>query len=482
MQKENFFGVARPAEQRAETRRWSHGLETVAKRIDRHFARAEARGRLRAYLRGLLSPIERKNGWQLAEALGYRTPHGVQHLLGRAEWSADAVRDDLLGYVKEHLADPQGILVIDETGFLKKGTKSVGVARQYSGAAGRVENCQIGVFAAYVSPTRAQARTLVDRALYLPKAWAEDAERRRAARVPESVRFAAKPQLARQLIGRVREAGLPCAWVVADPVYGTDSRLRAWLEAHHQPYVLAVSAQYRIFDGRQIRWAADLVKALPARAWKKLSAGSGTKGERLYQWACFVIRSIDEGRQRWLLARRSLKDRSDRAYHVVSGPKATALEEMVRVAGTRWAIEESFQIAKDDLGLDQYEVRSWQGWHRHVTLVMLVQAYLTVLRAQEEAQAPGPSLEAPAGQKKSLCPAGRGGRARVDPMERARSAPVSVVAGVGPPWAADRADPELVPLAPASPSRRARLPPPAATQTPPEQTLSATVGLQHPSK
>jgi SRSO17 transposase len=177
MQGKKPFRDARPAEERRETRPWSLGLEAVAKRIDRHFARAEARGRLRAYLRGLLSPIGRKNGWQLAEALGYRTPHGVQHLLGRAEWSADAVRDDLLSYVKEQLADPQGILVIDETGFLKKGRKSVGVARQYSGAAGRIENCQIGVFAAYVSPTRAQARTLIDRALYLPKEWAEDAGR-----------------------------------------------------------------------------------------------------------------------------------------------------------------------------------------------------------------------------------------------------------------------------------------------------------------
>jgi SRSO17 transposase len=198
--------------------------------------------------------------------------------------------------------------------------------------------------------------------------------------------------------------------VVADAVYGNDGDLRLWLEAHQQPYVLAVSSQYRIFDGRQVQWAADLVEALPARSWKKLSAGRGTKGERLYEWNCYSIRPVDEGRQRWLLARRSLKDRSDRAYYVVSGPQTTTLEEMVRVAGARWAIEESFQIAKDDLGLDQYEVRSWQGWHRHVTLVMLVQAYLTVLRAQ--AQTPNPTPDAPAGQKKSppldgAFPAGR---------------------------------------------------------------------------
>jgi SRSO17 transposase len=279
--------------------------------------------------------------------------------------------------------------------------------------------------------------------------------------VPESVRFATKPQLARQLIERVQQAGLPCAWVVADSVYGNDGDLRLWLEARQQPYVLAVSSQYRIFDGRQIQWAADLVEALPARSWKKLSAGRGTKGERFYAWACYSIRSIDEGRQRWLLARRSLKDRNDRAYYVVSGPKTTTLEEMVRVAGARWAVEESFQIAKDDLGLDQYEVRSWQGWHRHVTLVMLVQAYLTVLRAL--AQGPRPTPKEAAGQKKSLRPVGRCGRTRVDAVERARSAPVSLVAGVGPPGAAGRADPELVPLAPASPSRRAHLPLPAAT-------------------
>jgi SRSO17 transposase len=173
------------------------------------------------------------------------------------------------------------------------------------------------------------------------------------------------------------------------------------------------------------------VDALPARAWQKLSAGTGTKGERLYEWACYPIHSLDAGRQRWLLARRSLQDQNDRAYYVVSGPKTTTLEAMVRVAGTRWAIEESFQIAKDDLGLDQYEVRSWQGWHRHATLVMLVQAYLTVLRAQE-ASAPGPSPEAPTGQKKSFHPAGQRGRAGTDALERARGAPVAVVVGVGP--------------------------------------------------
>jgi SRSO17 transposase len=384
--KELSSAVTLPAAERAETRHWVAGLEAIAGRINRHFVRSEARQRVRAYLRGLLSPAERKNGWQLAEAIGDRTPHGLQHLLGRAEWSAEAVRDDLFAYVREHLADAQGILVIDETGFLKKGTKSVGVARQYSGAAGRIENSQVGVFTAYVSPSHAGARTLIDRALYLPKEWAKDKERRRAASVPAEVAFATKPVLARQLIARAAEAGLPCAWVVADSVYGNDGRLRLWLEERRQPYVLAVSAQYRIFDGQRREWAATIVDGLPAQAWKKLSCGAGAKGERLYEWTSFVIRQVDEERQRWLLARRSLEDQSDRAYFVVSGPKETTLEGMVRIAGARWAIEECFQIAKGNLGLDQYEVRSWQGWHRHITLVMFVQACLTLMRVRAQDQ------------------------------------------------------------------------------------------------
>lgn len=377
------------AEESAEARRWNEGLEAVACRLGKYFTRSEGRQHLRDYLRGLLSPAERKNSWQLAEAVGEDTPYGIQHLLGRAIWSADQVRDDLLCYVQEHLADKEGILVIDETGFLKKGDKSVGVARQYSGAAGRIENSQIGVFAAYVSPGHGGARTLIDRALYLPEGWTEDPERCREAGVPQEVDFATKPRLARKLVERVLNAGLPCAWVVADSVYGSDSSLRGWLEERRQPYVLGVTSQYRIFDGESREWVETIVKRLPAKAWKKLSCGTGTKGERLYKWTCFVLGSErEDGSCRWLLARRSLEDPAEIAYFVVSAPKGTTLETMVRVAGARWAIEECFEVAKGELGLDQYEVRSWAGWHRHITLVMWLQALLSVLRSEAQPQHP----------------------------------------------------------------------------------------------
>lgn len=365
-------------EEGAEALRWSKGLEAVACRLDRHFARSEGRQRLRTYLRGLLSPVERKNSWQLAEATGEQAPHRIQHLLGRAHWSADQVRDDLLGYVREQLADDDGILVIDETGFLKKGEKSVGVARQYSGTAGRIENSQIGVFAAYVSPSHGGARTLVDRALYLPKAWTEDPQRCRAAGVPEGISFATKLQLARDMVERVLAAGLPCAWVVADSVYGSDSSFRRWLEDHNQSYVLGVTSQFQLFDGQSREWVKTIVKRLPAKAWKKLSCGAGSKGERVYRWASVgpLGKPEKNGSCRWLLARRSVEDPEEVAYFIVSGPRTTTLEKMVRVVGARWAIEECFEVAKGELGLDQYEVRSWDGWHRHVTLVMWLQPEL----------------------------------------------------------------------------------------------------------
>jgi SRSO17 transposase len=258
---------------------WAGGLEAVAARIRARFQRTELRQRATAYLRGLSSPIGRKNGWQLAEAAGDPTPYGVQHLLGRAAWSADAVRDDLRAYVVEHLGDADAVLVVDETGFLKKGTKSVGVARQYSGTAGRIENCQIGVFLAYAT---GHGRTFLDRELYLPRAWATAPDRRAVAGVPEEVPFATKPQLARQMITRALAAGVPCRWVTGDSVYGSDWRLRSWLEEQRLAYVLGVTAQYRIFTGRTREWAAAVVGRLAPDVWRQLSCGAGSKGERRY--------------------------------------------------------------------------------------------------------------------------------------------------------------------------------------------------------
>ena len=361
-----------------QARSWAKELGEIAALIGERFSRTELRERALTYLRGLLSPVERKNGWQLAEEAGDETPYATQHLLGRAVWSADKVRDDLRDYVVKHLGDDDGVLVVDETGFLKKGTKSAGVRRQYSGTAGRVENCQIGVFLAYA--TR-QGRTFLDRELYLPKEWAEDKKRRAGAGVPKKVEFATKLVLARRMIESARQGGVPFRWVTGDAVYGSDSHLRGWLEGRKISYVLAVTSQYRVFYEGARRWVSEIGGLLPQEAWKRQSAGAGTKGERLSDWALSPLGDAKEGRQRWLLFRRGVSDRGEFSYYVVSGPQKTSLEEIVRVAGTRWAIEESFESAKGEVGLDHYEVRSWEGWYRHITLAMFAHAYLTVVRA-----------------------------------------------------------------------------------------------------
>ena len=330
-------------------------------------------------MQGLLSPVERKNGWQLAEEAGDETPYATQHLLGRAVWSADEVRDDLQQYVVKHLGDPGGVVVIDETGFVKKGAKSAGVQRQYSGTAGRVENCQIGVFLAYA--TR-HGRTLLDRELYLPQSWAEDRKRRKRAGIPKDVKFATKLVLARQMIKRVRDAGVPFCWVTGDAVYGNDSQMRSWLEKQGISYVLAVTSQYQVWYAEARRGVGEIATLLSPGAWQKRSAGAGAKGERVYAWALLPLGKVGAARQRWLLFRRNLKERQELAYYVVSAPTKTCLEAMITVSGTRWAIEESFASAKGEVGLDQYEVRSWDGWYRHMTLAMMAHAYLTVLRAR----------------------------------------------------------------------------------------------------
>jgi SRSO17 transposase len=367
-----------------QAQQWADELREIAELISERFSRAEARERAVTYLRGLLSPVERKNGWQLAEEAGDQTPYATQHLLGRAVWSADEIRDDLREYVVKHLGAEDGVLVVDETGFLKKGTKSAGVRRQYSGTAGRVENCQIGVFLAYATN---QGRTFLDRELYLPREWAEDKERMAGAGIPNETAFATKLILARQMIGRAREGGVPFRWVTGDAVYGSDSHLRGWLEGREISYVLAVTSQYRVFYEGARRWVSEIGELLPKEAWKRHSAGAGTKGERLCDWALSPLGEPRERRQRWLLFRRGVSDRAELAYYVVSAPEKTSLEEIVKVAGTRWAIEESFESGKGEVGLDHYEVRSWDGWYRHITLAMFAHAYLTVVRARAVARA-----------------------------------------------------------------------------------------------
>lgn len=366
---------------------WDQELELLHAQIAPRFHRAEPRRRSLAYLRALLSSCERKNGWQLAEVLGETTPDGVQRLLNAADWDADLVRDDLRHYVVEHLGDPDAVLVIDETGFLKKGTQSVGVKRQYSGTAGRIENCQIGVFLCYASQ---QGAAFIDRALYLPKEWAHDQDRRTQAGVPEAVPFATKPQLAMEMVLRALAAGVSCGWVTGDTIYGGDRTLRVTLEQHEQPFVLAVPSNEPLWrDGPSYLEAREIAAQLPVEAWQRLSAGAGAKGPRWYDWAWHPLWRLqltpeERAQGHWLLIRRSVDEPTDLAYYVVFAPRATTtLEQLVQVAGMRWQIESGFEAAKGECGLDDYEVRKWTAWHRHITLALLAHAFLTVIRQQE---------------------------------------------------------------------------------------------------
>jgi SRSO17 transposase len=357
----------------SEIAAWSEAVADVSERLRPRFARPEPRRRAWAYLRGLLSPIERKNGWQLAEAAGDATPDGVQDFLSRMLWDADAVRDDLQAYVRQHLDDPAAVLVLDETGFLKKGDKSAGVQRQYSGTAGRIENCQIGVFLGYASR---HGQALIDRALYLPKSWTQDADRRREARIPETLGFASKPQQGLAMLEHARQSGLSFGWITGDSVYGADHRIRRWAEQHRRGYVLAVTSSQPL----GLRPVCEWIEDLPAEAWQRLSAGDGAKGPRLYDWALLPYRGAALGFRRALLVRRSIAKPDDLTSYLTHAPEQTTPAELVRVAGARWHIESLFEQAKGEVGLDQYEVRSWVGWHRHITLSMFALASLAVIR------------------------------------------------------------------------------------------------------
>jgi len=370
--------TAHEQEQLAQIATWQEELSALHARIAPRFVRPEVRDRARKFLAGLLHPLERRNGWQLAEQLGERSPDGVQRLLRTARWDAEVVRDDLRAYVVEHLGDPAAVLVLDETGFLKKGTKSVGVARQYAGTAGRIENCQIGVFLAYASP---RGHAFLDRALYLPKIWAEDATRREEAGVPPAVHFATKGDLAQAMLTRAFAAEVPSAWVTGDEIYGNDGDLCRWLEAHHRPYVLAVAGSHSVWDSGVPVRADALMQRIPEAGWQRIAVGAGSKGPRVYDWACGRLPfQSEEGWAQWLLIRRSVSQPEELAFYRAFGREAATLEDLACVAGTRWTIEEGFQRAKA-IGLDQYEVRRWEGWHRHITLCLLAHAFLEVTRA-----------------------------------------------------------------------------------------------------
>ena len=370
--------------------RWQTEFSSVLDRIAPRFARYEPLRHAGELMAGMVAGLDRKNCWTIAEHRGASTPDGLQHLLARASWDADAVRDDLRGYVIDAFGDPGAILVVDETGDVKKGAHSVGVQRQYSGTAGRIENSQVAVYLTYAAP---RGHALIDRSLYLPKSWTEDSERCDRAGIPTARRgFATKPALAMALIDRAVNAGVPAGWVAGDEVYGADPRLRAAVRRHRLGYVLAIAANRRVpTDAGPMRVDA-LPGLIPAHAWQQHSAGAGAHGPRLYSWAWFRLLSEDDNDHgvHHLLIRRN--DRTgEHAYLRCYSPRSVPLRTLVAVAGQRWRIEESFQSAKGLVGLDQHQVRRWKSWHRWTTLAMLAHAFLAIACATERDTQPTPA-------------------------------------------------------------------------------------------
>lgn len=327
----------------------------------------------RKYIMGLLSGAERKNGWQLAEQLGEKTPYALQQFLYRGGWSAEELRDKLRGYVADTLGSPDGVLVVDETGFLKQGKKSCGVKRQYSGTAGRVENCQIGVFLSYASEA---GHTMIDRKLYLPEEWASDAERRQEAGVPEDVVFETKPQMALAMLKHAYEAEVAFEWVTGDSVYGDFRDIRLWCESVGKGYVLCVSGKEHVWIGHRQYRVSKLLEGIDPDNWEEASCGDGAKGARIYDWQLMRINAPQDGFCRYLLVRRSKTSGKMRAYACFA-PENTPPRKLIEVAGMRWTVESSFAETKSQVGLDQYEVRSYCGWYRHITLACLAHALLT---------------------------------------------------------------------------------------------------------
>ena len=367
-------------------------LDRLHERIAGRFWRSEPRARVREYVSGLVAGLERKNGWTLAERAGEVSPDGMQRLLRIADWDTREVRDDVRDYVTGNLGDRQGVLIADETGFLKKGTRSAGVQRQYSGTAGRTENCQIGVFLAYASR---HGHALIDRELYLPQSWTGDRDRCQAAGIPDDIEFAPKAQLAQAMLARAIEAGVPFAWFTADEVYGQAKYLRRWLEERGVAYVMAIRRSDTFPVSGAEQRADALTAALSARSWQRLSAGAGAHGPREYHWARVSIAAgAKPGRGHWLLARRSLHDPGEIAYYACYGPARSRLIDLAWVAGSRWHVEECFQQAKNEAGLDHYQVRSWRAWYAHITLSMLALAWLSATRAQAAKGEPEPAARA----------------------------------------------------------------------------------------
>jgi SRSO17 transposase len=344
----------------------------------------DKRGREQAikYICGLLCPIERKNGWQMAEALGDSTPYAIQQFLYRGRWEANDLRDSTRDYIKANMNSEDGVLVVDETGFLKKGNKSVGVKRQYSGTAGRIENSQVGVFLTYAAP---QGFTIIDRELYIPEEWIDDKNRCEEAGIPETVEFKTKPQMALDMMKSAYQADVAFSWVTADSVYGDSGYISRWLESIEKSYVLAVSGKAYVWQGSQQHRVSTILEKLPEEGWFRLSCGSGSKGERYYDWLAIEIDSPSSGYwKRRLLVRKSISAPSDLQAYICFCSEDTTLQKLAEIAGSRWTVEQSFEEAKGEVGLDHYEVRSYQGWYKHISLACCALALLTVIKSLQQ--------------------------------------------------------------------------------------------------
>lgn len=333
------------------------------------------------YIKGLMSRAERKNGWQMSEILGESTPYRMQQFINRGRWSADELRDVLQKYVKEKFQNESAVLVVDETGFLKQGKMSAGVQRQYSGTDGRIENCQIGVFMNYAVNDKF---CCIDRKLYIPRQWTDDKERCSKAGIPEEYQFRTKTQMALEMIKRAYENGIPFEWVAGDSVYGADSRIQKYLEEKDKKYMFAVSGKEYVWIGFRQYSVKEIKLHLDEEKWLRISTGNGTKGEKAFEWQYIEVNCNIKNHKKYLIFRRSLTDNSQIRGYIAYGSCETEFEEFVRTAGIRWTIEMSFAEMKGETGLDQYEVRSYDGWYKHITLSCLAHAFLTVLREQFE--------------------------------------------------------------------------------------------------
>ena len=386
---------------------WGADFVAYHSRFAGVFGRKEPRAQAAKYLRGLMAQVQRKNSWQVAEAVGDRIPDATQRLLYRAHWKADAARDELQQYVIEVFGDEEGIGVVDETGFIKKGKRSAGVKRQYSGTAGKVENCQIGTFLSYAT---IKGHVFLDRRLYLPQEWCDDPERREKAKIPDEVVFQTKPQQAAAMLKHAWQQGVPMRWVAGDEVYGDAPELRDTIARHGKLYVLGVRSNQPVWtkrpeviepqaqkrrrprtkarlaeDAPPATTAAAVVAAWPEHSWQRLTVAEGEKGLVTYDWACQRIVESSHGlpgRDAWLIARRSLNDGHEIAYYLSNAPLETSLRQMAQVASRRYTVEQCIEEAKGETGLDEYEVRLWHSWHRHITLSMMAHTWLAAIRYQ----------------------------------------------------------------------------------------------------